>query len=391
MLKSLKIRNFRGLENFEVARLGRVNLIVGKNNSGKSSVLEALRIYAGNAQLGLLETIAEGHDEKSRSNDAEFGESDIALPFEDFFTGRRFPEDEGTAIEIGDPLSDGAQLWIEHGLYVDSRVMVAGGAEDGLYQIRHDRIRRSDIAAQTDELPRHALFVQKGARQTMLRFDLLRSRSMSSASRARVFDPKGTIPCSVIPTQFLGVDELADEWDKIALTDNQAIVFDALRIISPEFEALTFVRKDDNYRSGRDGLSRSAKVKLAHHERLVPLNSLGDGMLRLLQLLLKIFPAKGGFLLIDEFENGLHYAVQEKIWAVVFDLAEKLDIQVFATTHSWDCIESFSKVAIARKDIEGVLFRVGRSARTSEQGRTIATVFDEEQLFGITQADLEVR
>ena len=118
---------------------------------------------------------------------------------------------------------------------------------------------------------------------------------------------------------------------------------------------------------------------------------MGDGMLRILQLILKIFSAKGGFLLIDEFENGLHYSVQKKVWELVFDLAEKLNIQVFATTHSWDCIESFAKVAIEKTAIEGVLFRVGRSVRTSDQGRVIATVFDEQKLFNITQADVEVR
>lgn len=50
MLKSLEIKNFRALEDFKVSKLGRVNLIVGKNNSGKSPILEALRIYAGDAQ-----------------------------------------------------------------------------------------------------------------------------------------------------------------------------------------------------------------------------------------------------------------------------------------------------------------------------------------------------
>lgn len=59
MLNSLEIKNFRALEDLKVARLGRVNLIVGKNNSGKSSILEALRIYAGGAQRGLLQEIAE--------------------------------------------------------------------------------------------------------------------------------------------------------------------------------------------------------------------------------------------------------------------------------------------------------------------------------------------
>ena len=114
-------------------------------------------------------------------------------------------------------------------------------------------------------------------------------------------------------------------------------------------------------------------------------------MQHILQLALQISPAKGGFLLIDEFENGLHYSVQEKVWHLLFELAEKLDIQIFATTHSWDCIESFAKVAVAKKGVEGVLFRIGKSVRTSDKGRVIATVFDEEQLYNITQSDVEVR
>jgi len=134
-----------------------------------------------------------------------------------------------------------------------------------------------------------------------------------------------------------------------------------------------------------------AKVKMSDSPHPVPLNSLGDGMLRVLQLVLKVFAAKGGFWLIDEFENGLHFSVQEKVWALLFEMAQKLDIQIFATTHSWDCIESFAKAAIDRKDVEGVLFRVGRSVRESDRGQVIATVFDEDALYNITQTDVEVR
>lgn len=120
------------------------------------------------------------------------------------------------------------------------------------------------------------------------------------------------------------MDELADDWDRIVFTEHEDIVRRALKIITPEFENLTFVRID-------------------------------DGMLRILQIALKLVSARGGFLLIDEFENGLHYSVQENVWTLLFEMAEQLDIQVFATTHSWDCIESFSKVAHDRQDTEGVL------------------------------------
>ena len=108
-------------------------------------------------------------------------------------------------------------------------------------------------------------------------------------------------------------------------------------------------------------------------------------------IILKIFSAKNGFLLIDEFENGLHYSVQPKIWELIFELAYRFNIQVFATTHSWDCIESFSQVAKDRTDMEGVLFRMGHSVRKSDKGKLIATVFDEDDLYNLTKMNIEVR
>jgi len=387
MLTSLAIKRFRALEDFKVDKLGRVNLIVGKNNSGKSTVLEALQIYAGNAQFGLLESIAAGHDEKFRLRDSDREDLDSPLPFEDLFTGRHFPPNDSQGIEIGDP-SGGQMLSIQHGFYVEWRESVSDEVSgEPAFRIRRKRISAAELDDLVDESFSHALFVQKGERTTMLRFDLpnaYRSRILSS-------DLPGGVPCSVVPTQFISIDELADEWDNVALTDSQNIVKDALRLISPEFEDITFVRTEQSPTSSRKAFSRSAKVRLSNHDRPVSINSLGDGMLRVLQLVLKVFPARGGFLLVDEFENGLHYSVQEKVWGLIFELAVNLDIQVFATTHSWDCIESFARVATDRKDVEGVLFRVGRSVRASDQGKVIATVFDEDQLFNITQADVEVR
>src|SRR5690554_2560389 len=99
MLKSLVIKNYRGLEDFQVEKLGRVNLIVGKNNSGKSTVLEALRLYAASGHRSVLEQIAADHDERFFLTDEDA--EDLELPFEHLFTGRGFPED-GTAIEIGE-------------------------------------------------------------------------------------------------------------------------------------------------------------------------------------------------------------------------------------------------------------------------------------------------
>lgn len=376
MLNSLEIKNFRILEDFKVSKLGRVNLIVGKNNSGKSSVLEALRIYAGNAQRGLLEQIAAGHDETYRLKETEQIESDTRFPFEDFFFGRQFPQDETLAISIGEISPSDDALRIEHGFLIEETMFVQNESGEIVERsIHRRRISNPSSEDLVSEVIIPALFVTKGARSfPHIQLD----KSRSSRFGYSPIKISGTLTCSVIPTQFISIDDLADEWDKIVFTEHEEVVRDALRIITPEFENLTFVRNDEGYKGSRQIFRRFARVKVSDSPHPVPLNSLGDGMLRVLQLVLKVFPAKGGFLLIDEFENGLHFSVQEKVWELLFEMAHKLDIQVFATTHSWDCIESFAKAAIARKDVEGVLFRVGRSVRESDRGRVIATVFDED-------------
>lgn len=386
MLDSLTIKNFRSLADFSVAKLGRVNLIVGKNNSGKSSVLEALRIYAGNGQRPVMEAISTEHDEKFRIRESEMGESDATLPFQDLFTGRAFPADDDTEIQIGSATNSADLLRVQHVFLLETEEAVTAENGEASIRVRRRPVPKSELPSSQGDV-RQALLINKGGRV----YPSLFLDTTASRSRNIAFDFANAIPCSFIPTQFISRDELADEWDRIALTEHEDVVKQALRIIAPEFDNLTFVRNDDGRPGYRTSFQRSAKVKLTDVPKPVPLNSLGDGMLRVLQLALKLFSAKGGLFLVDEFENGLHYSVQEKVWALLFDMAEKLDIQVFATTHSWDCIESFTKVAVARQDVDGVLFRMGRSVRTSDSGRIIATVFDEVALANITQADVEVR
>ena len=90
-------------------------------------------------------------------------------------------------------------------------------------------------------------------------------------------------------------------------------------------------------------------------------------------------------LLIDEFENGMHHTVQLDAWRAVFKLSQRLGIQVFATSHSWDSIEAFRKAA-AETPEEGVLARLSRRGE-----EIIPTVFHEDELAVATRDRIEVR
>lgn len=387
MLNSLKIQNFRSLKNLEIDKLGEVNLIVGKNNSGKSTVLEAIRIYAGNAKVSLLREISASHNERYEMSKGEKNENGAPMRFQHFFFGRKFPLNDEDGILIGE-IDSKKVLQIQHAYFLEKAEPVADSEGEFRIALRRKRIKRNAIPKTPDGALLQALVVS-GKNKLRPTNIFLQKSNMSVGGP--LLQQESAEPCIYVPTQIASMDQIANDWDKIALSKYEGIAKDALRIIAPDFEDIAFVNKIEKNEDLPDQASRIAFVRVTDADHPVPLNSMGDGMIRVLQLILKLFQAENGILLIDEFENGLHYSVQRRIWDIVFELAKKLKIQVFATTHSWDCIESFTSVAVERTDVEGVLFRLGRSIKKSDHGNIIATVFDEEKLLRLTQADVEVR
>jgi len=391
MLSSLRIKNFRLFDELEIPVIGRVNLIVGKNNSGKSSVLEALRIFASQGEPSTLFSILGSHDENLRFDNplASNSREDVDTSYRHFFPGRNFPDRDGAAIYIGDS-SQHSFVQLEHRLFFETFEEFTDEAGDTLRRRKRSPIEKnSPQLFESDITPEQALFITTKQRSFWL--DLadspmgLRRRFRMSASDTR------EIPYVYVPTDFITGDQLATMWDRAALTEAENYLLRALRIIEQDISGLAFVRKEEvsSYRDKDE--SRVAIVKIEGHSSPIPLASMGDGMTRLLQLVLSIFSAKGGMLLLDEFENGLHYSVQRKAWDLVLHLAKELDVQIFATTHSNDCINAFSRAATEDHQTEGMLFRLGKSIAEGERDRIVATLFNEEKLERFTQSSLEVR
>lgn len=89
---------------------------------------------------------------------------------------------------------------------------------------------------------------------------------------------------------------------------------------------------------------------------------------------------------MDEIENGLHYQIQPQLWRVIFETARQLNVQVFATSHSWDCIRAFQEVAREDEQSEGMLIRL-----ETRKNKITVTLFDEQELEIATREQIEVR
>src|SRR5437016_4668437 len=104
ILDSLEIQGFRGFRHLTIERLGRVNLIVGKNSVGKSALLEALRLYAQRGSIRLIRELLEERDEirgriRTSSNAGEIDETTLAVKY--LFYGRKDIREYREAIKIG--------------------------------------------------------------------------------------------------------------------------------------------------------------------------------------------------------------------------------------------------------------------------------------------------
>jgi AAA15 family ATPase/GTPase len=114
---------------------------------------------------------------------------------------------------------------------------------------------------------------------------------------------------------------------------------------------------------------------------------MGDGINRVLTIILALVNADNGYLLIDEFENGLHHTIQEKLWKIIFSLSQTLNIQVFATTHSEDCIVGFGNVL---NSLDNSFY--GKLIRLDNDNGVIKQVeFDAKELKIATDNDIEIR
>jgi hypothetical protein len=371
-IATLSIARFRSLRQLKLEGLGRVNLITGRNNTGKSSVLEALRILASDASPPVLSSILRHREEDigeaeeaGRTVDVE-GLSQLGS----LFTG--FPQ----MSEIKEPIVLAAnggkramRLTIAVGLFSEQR--------------EPDGTRRLVPQQQTLALPETelmpALVIQSGTARRIMPLDYLRR-----FARGRIFrgdlpeEPR--VPCVFVsPYGGERTANLGPLWDKIALSDREKDVVEALKIIAPDIMAVSMVGGEGQRQT------RTAIVRSSGFKRPVPLRSFGDGLNRLFGIVLSLVNAKDGFLLIDEFENGMHHTVQLDVWRGILRLSKLLNVQVFATSHSWDSIEAFQRAAVEDPEV-GVLVRLTRKGEA-----VIPTLFQETELAVATRDRIEVR
>jgi hypothetical protein len=372
LLPSLEIRGFRVFRHLALENLGSINLIVGKNNVGKSCLLEALYLYAERGSPDVMLQLLDGRNEGlSRRYRSGAEEEKSTLPMKYLFYGRPNLTEIIEPIHIGPVGHEARTLSIEVAWYVENRTS-EGPRLTRVEQPRGHATLFGDV--EVDAIPR--LLIGWGRTNSQVISLYERRYRYPSLGFDRTVDAMAVV---YVPAGGLTNDQLSRMWDKITLTPLETDVVDALKIIHRGVEAVNII-------AGERAVERTVIARLSRYDEPVPLRSLGEGMNRLFGMILALVSARDGILLIDEVESGLHYSVQLEIWRLIFRTAHMLNVQVFATTHSWDCIEAFQVAASEDAKQTGMLIRL-----QEQNGSIVPTLFDEQKLAIATRNQIEIR
>jgi len=334
LLDSLEIKGYRCFEHLTIEKLGRVNLIVGKNNVGKTALLEALKIWAEVDNIkkagDVLDEILYLRNEKSilpRTN---------TLSMADNFSYRH--------LLFGRPVIDSD----------------------------NDKIVSFSMSGHTDFFLPETVKIDVRINKYVAKLEI-----DNVTNWGKFHEEIKNFYCST-----KGIDEnLAIQiWDDILIQNEEDDAIKTIKIILEDIEDLDFI----NYPRGSE--KRVPVVRVKGIKERVPLKSFGEGMTRLLGISLALFHCKDGILLLDEIESGLHYSVLPDVWKLIFKTAKDLNVQVFATTHSKDCIEAFTQAAIDDEESDGMLIRL-----ENKDGKIRAVNFNEDELETVERRNIEVR
>ena len=360
LLDSLEIKGYRCFEHLTIEKLGRVNLIVGKNNVGKTALLEGLWIYANSDDYKVLNKII--FDRNEVTNDKNIPSESLreyGIGFRNLFFNRPpLPNKQESRSDspyfVISPLSKDVEILEDNFLRLEKLDYTQ--RQEALYELSSDAI---DLKA---------IFVRY-------------FYDFSSVSPQISFFPKISTEINNLYVNSSGIDteKQVGFWDQVALTPLEDDVIKALSILLPKIKRLDFIGYSN------ESKERVPFVRLGDEKERVPLKSFGEGLTRILGLSLALVQCKDGFLFIDEVENGLHYSALLEVWKLIFKTAKDLNVQVFATTHSKDCVEAFAAAAEESPE-DGMLIRLERRGE-----KIIPVTVKEENLVLAVEYGAEVR
>ena len=320
MLESLRVRNFRGFQDLRVEGLGRINLFAGRNSSGKTALLEALSLLAGAGypSLAFNPLVTRGAELLAESESASGSQAPGISVHESVWKPmfHNLDLDRKIKVEARHSTLGALSLNVDFARRKNVEIKIGGLGGTSVITLQ-DTIGFVYNSSVTGTVTSQALIDEQG-------------RKISAYTGDSDSEPKIPIPSAYLVDRAANQAQDARSLGEVRRQKRGGLVLEALRIIEPRIESL-----EDNSASGVPMIW--ADIGLPE---LIPLAALGDGLGRAARLFTGMIHVEGGVLMVDEIENGFHHAAVPKIWEAIDKISQDFGVQVFATTHSYECVES---------------------------------------------------
>jgi predicted ATP-dependent endonuclease of OLD family len=325
----IKIQNFRCFKELEVNGFKRVNLIGGKNNAGKTSLLEALLIYF----YPIAESIR-----LLKENRKEY-----------FNAIRKAREDAWNSIFYGQNIEGNTSI---EGYFknIGNQTIKVSTSHSQVFADEDeidDNLPSPTTILEIEQILNEEKSVKRRLIPTKNGLNVIKSDHRSDY---KLFLP--FLPSSTMSNHNYGIN-IAKQYDKIHYNGKSEEVLKILKILDPSITGLvtySFVEP-------------TLYIQSNNQPRGLPISLFGDAVYRVTAIILELLNQDHKVLFIDEIENGIHYTNQQSFWQGLFTLAEELDTLIFATTHSLEMIKAFAEAGKQFPD-QGAYFELAYSPRT---------------------------
>ncbi len=356
MYLSVTIEQLRGIRRLVVDDLRRLNLIVGRNNTGKTTVLEGLSLLGGGTNPAFPTTLGQLRGQRLGNGSLDplwrslFFNMDPHIPIAVRVRCEHEVRDRVLRLEA-----------LRVSSYADGMGPAVG--EEGVAAITQDfaigGLRLLYTPADGREQITTALFDPRRRRidaTSVDRDDFIRTTFLSARS-------------------YPSLARDAQQYSFLVRIKQEGDVLNTLRMIEPRIQRIEVL-------SESGGPSVYADIGL---DSLVPLAACGEGFVRLFSIAVEVTASRRGVLLIDEIDNGLHHSVMEPLWGALHGLCEKHDVQVVATTHNEEMIRS------AFAAFQGHFQDLGLYRLDRREGDHVAVRYDESDMAAVRREGFEVR
>ena len=347
MYNSFEMEKFKSINSLKIENLSRINLFFGRNNCGKTTLLEAIFLISGISNPELFRRCNSFRSFNQITDLSYFFHNlDISMPVKFLSTGN---------VDI---YNRTAQLDFEK---LEKKVLQ----------------NNTSAFEVINNLSETSILKITGSVNNQSVVSSITLQFLKNGEKNEIRIPKNyheRINCNYLAPR-VAFETIPNMVRKILEDKQEKFVVEALQLFDSNIKDFVLTNND-------------VMVDVVFEKR-IPINLLGDGIRKFFTLILSIYCSKDGVLIIDEIDNGLHYSSMKTLWNIIFKVSEQFNTQLFITTHNIDSLKGLKKLIDDKQDYKTAVSFFKIMHKPTDEN--IALYYNTDNFSAVIEQENEIR